>query len=111
MSSRAIAITAAGIVLSQPTIPTSASKQWPRATSSMESAMTSRDTSEVRIPGEPMVIPSEIAIVLISMGVPPDARTPSFMEFASVRWPKLHGMVSVQPCATPTNGFASAAAS
>jgi hypothetical protein len=104
-------MTAAGIVLSQPAIPTSASKQWPRATSSMESAMTSRDTSEVRMPGVPIVMPSEIAIVLTSMGVPPAARTPSLMDAASVRWAKLHGIVSIQQCATPTKGLASASAS
>ena len=39
-----------GIVLSQPTRTTSASKRLPRATSSIESAMTSRLTSEARMP-------------------------------------------------------------
>ena len=50
MSSRASAITAAGIVLSQPTSTTSASNMLPRATSSIESAMTSRLTSDIRMP-------------------------------------------------------------
>ncbi len=49
---------------------------WPRATSSIESAITSRLTSEVFIPSVPIVMPSEIATVLNSIGVPPAARTP-----------------------------------
>ena len=44
--------------------------------SSIESATTSRLTSEVFMPSVPIVMPSEIAIVLYSMGVPPAARTP-----------------------------------
>ncbi len=70
-------MTVPGIVLSQPLSATTPSKRWPRATSSMESAMTSRETSEVFIPLVPIVMPSEIAIVLSSIGVPPavaDAR-------------------------------------
>src|SRR3954469_5899944 len=53
MSSRPSAITAAGIVLSQPTMQTRPSKRWPRATSSIESAITSRETSDARIPDVP----------------------------------------------------------
>jgi hypothetical protein len=61
MSRRAIAMTVAGIVLSQPLMQTIASKRWPRATSSIESVMTSRETRLVFIPLVPMVTPSEIA--------------------------------------------------
>ena len=43
MSRRTSAITAPGIVLSQPTRQTRPSKRWPRATSSIESAITSRE--------------------------------------------------------------------
>jgi len=39
-----------GIVLSQPVITTSPSNRWPRATSSIESVITSRRTSEVFMP-------------------------------------------------------------
>ena len=78
MSSRASAITAAGIVLSQPTMQTSPSNRWPRATSSIESAITSRETSEARMPDVPIETPSETAIVLNSIGVPPAARMPCF---------------------------------
>ena len=99
MSSRASAITVPGIVLSQPDRATTPSKRWPRATSSIESAMTSRETSEVFIPLVPIVMPSEIAIVLSSIGVPPAARTPSLTFAASARWLKLHGIVSIQQCA------------
>ena len=75
---RASAMAAAGMVLSQPTTQTTASNICPRQTSSMESAITSRLTSEAFMPSVPMVSPSEMAMVLNSMGVPPAARMPSF---------------------------------
>src|SRR5205814_1082658 len=99
-----------GIVLSQPTSTTSASNMCPRATSSIESAITSRETSEVFMPSVPMVMPSLIAMVLNSIGVPPASRTPRFTCSASRRRLKLHGMVSVQVLAMPTSGRARAAA-
>ena len=77
-------MTVPGIVLSQPLSATTASNRWPRPTSSIESAITSRETSEVFIPAVPIVIPSEIAIVLNSIGVPPAARMPS-LTFAARR--------------------------
>ena len=95
-SSRHSAITAAGMVLSQPTMHTSPSSRWPRATSSIESAITSRLTSEARIPSVPIDTPSDTAIVLNSIGVPPAARMPSLTRSASSRWLKLHGIVSIQ---------------
>ena len=76
----------------------------PRATSSIESAITSRDTSDVFMPSVPMVMPSLIAMVLNSIGVPPASRTPRFTCSASARSVKLHGMVSVQVFAMPTMG-------
>ena len=79
-------MTAAGIVLSQPTRQTRPSKSWARATSSIESATTSRLTSEPFIPSVPIVTPSETATVLNSIGVPPAARTPFFTDSASRRW-------------------------
>ena len=69
---------AAGIVLSHPTMQTRPSKRWPRATSSIESAITSRLTSEAFMPSVPIVTPSEMAMVLNSIGVPPAARMPRF---------------------------------
>ena len=87
------------------------SNRWPRATSSIESATTSRLTSEVFMPDVPIVMPSEIAIVLNSIGVPPAARMPSLTFAASARRPKLQGIVSVQVEATPMIGLLSASAS
>jgi len=46
--------------------------------------MTSRLTSEVRMPSLPMVMPSEIETVLNSMGVPPASRIPCLI--CSARW-------------------------
>ena len=95
-SSRASAIAAAGVVLSQPTTQTIASNMCESATSSIESAMTSRLTSDPFMPWVPIVMPSEIAIVLNSIGVPPPSRTPRLAASARVRWLKLHGIVSDQ---------------
>ncbi len=97
-------MTQPGIVLSQPDSATTASNMWPRTTSSIESAITSRLTSEVFMPSVPIVMPSEIATVLNSIGVPPAARTPSFTRSASRRRWKLQGIVSVQVLATPMIG-------
>ena len=66
-----------GMVLSHPTMTTRPSKEWPRATTSMESAMTSRLTSEPFMPSVPIATPSETAMVLNSIGVPPASRIPS----------------------------------
>ena len=73
--------------------------------------MISRETSEVFIPGVPIVIPSEIAIVFSSIGVPPAARIPSLTFAASARRWKLQGIVSIQVEATPMIGLASASSS
>ena len=79
--------------------------------SSIESAITSRLTSEAFIPSVPIVIPSEIAIVLNSIGVPPAARTPRLTCSASPRRWKLHGIASVHVFAIPIVGRRSAASS
>ena len=76
---------APGIVLSQATSAITPSNMCPRETSSIESAITSRLTSEAFIPWVPIVTPSEIAMVLNSIGVPPAARMPSFTFTASSR--------------------------
>ncbi len=66
--------------------------------------MTSRETSEARIPSVPIEMPSEIAIVLNSIGVPPASRTPSFTCSARrLRW-TLQGVTSVHVFATATSG-------
>ncbi len=74
-----------GLVLSQPDRQTRPSKALPRATSSTESAMTSRLTREAFMPSVPMVMPSLMETVQNSMGVPPAARTPIFTRSASSR--------------------------
>jgi hypothetical protein len=87
------------------------SNMCPRATSSIESAITSRLTSEVCMPSVPIVIPSDTAIVLNSIGVPPAARTPSFTRLASPRRWMLQGITSVQVLAMPMIGRCSASSS
>jgi hypothetical protein len=100
-----------GIVLSQPLIVTTASNMCASHTSSIESAITSRLTSDARMPGVPIVIPSEIAIVFSSIGVPPAARMPSLTLAASARRWKLQGIVSIHVFATATRGRARASSS
>ena len=82
---RASAMIAAGMFLSQPAIQTSPSKELPRLTSSIESAITSREISEAFMPSVPIVMPSWIVTVLNSMGVPPASRTPCFTASATCR--------------------------
>ena len=78
-------------------------------TSSIESAITSRETSDARMPAVPIDTPSETEIVLNSSGVPPASRTPCFTYRASSRWFRLHGIVSIHVVATPISGFARSA--
>src|SRR5712691_7302827 len=106
-----MAITMAGMVLSHPEMPTKASSRWPRTTSSTESAITSRLTSEAFMPSVPMAMPSVTVMLLNSMGVPPAARIPSFTFCATVRWLALQGVISIQQWPTPTSGRARAARS
>ena len=100
-----------GIVLSQAHRAITPSKKWPSVTSSMLSATTSRDTRLVFIPDVPIVMPSEIATVLNSIGVPPAALMPSLTCLASARRWKLHGIVSIHVLAMPMIGFDSASSS
>ncbi len=104
-------MTVPGIVLSHPLMATTASNMCALTTSSIESAISSRLGSEARMPGVPIVIPSEIAIVLSSIGVPPAARIPSLTLAASTRRWKLHGIVSIDVLATAIRGLLSASSS
>ena len=63
------------------------------------------------MPLVPIVMPSEMAMVLNSIGVPPAARMPSLTLAASARRWKLQGIVSIQVVATPMIGLASASSS
>ena len=62
--------------LSQPAKVTMPSNRSACITVSTESAMTSRLTSEARMPSWPMEMPSDTAMVTNSSGKPPAARTP-----------------------------------
>ena len=85
MSSRPITMPMAGIVLSQPEMVTMPSNMWPRATSSTESAISSRLIRDVFMPSVPVVMASLIAMVFTSSGVPPAARIPAITLCASSR--------------------------
>src|SRR5712691_7038893 len=106
MFSRPRTMVMAGMVLSQPEMVTMPSNMWLRATSSTESAITSRLMREPFIPSVPMVMPSVMEMVLTSMGVPPAARIPCITFSASFRWFQLQGIVPIQECATPICGCA-----
>ena len=68
--------------------------------------MTSRLTSDARMPSVPMDTPSDTEIVLNSIAVPPAALMPAFTWTASSRWLKLQGMVSIHVVAMPIRGRA-----
>jgi hypothetical protein len=79
---RADAISIPGRLLSHPAIVTMPSKRSACITSSTESAMTSREMSDARMPSWPIAIASEMAIVVNSIGTPPLERTPSLAKEA-----------------------------
>jgi hypothetical protein len=106
---RAAAINMPGRLLSQPANATSASRRSECITHSTESVMISRDTSEPRIPSCPIEMPSEIAIVMNSIGKPPASRTPTLARFARRSSGMLHGVTSFHDDATPTCGLSQSA--
>src|SRR3954471_18667701 len=63
------------------------------------------------MPAVPIVMPSEIATVLSSIGVPPASRMPSFTFAARARRWNVHGIVSIHVDATPMIGLLSASSS
>ena len=71
-----MAITHAGIFLSQPPIVTNPSKPCAAETASIESAIISLDTNEYLIPGVPIEIPSDTVMVLNMIPFAPDSSTP-----------------------------------
>src|SRR5204863_4343043 len=73
--------------------------------SSIESAITSREMTEARMPGVPCDWLSETAIVLNSSGTPPASATPAATSRARSRWFRLHGIVPVQVEAMPMIGL------
>src|SRR5688500_8121353 len=90
-----------GMFLSQPPIATMPSKPSQPATVSIESAITSRDTSEYFIPSVPIEMPSEIVIVPKITPLPPASFTPMEASTASLSMCMLHGVTMLQVEAMP----------
>ncbi|CAB4688113.1 unannotated protein [freshwater metagenome] len=95
----------AGMLLSQPAKPTKPSSRSACMTHSTESVMTSRLTSDARMPSWPMLIPSLTVMVPNSIGKPPALRTPSLARSASLRKVMLHGVTSFHAFAIAIWGF------
>ena len=68
--------------------------------------MTSRLTSEARMPSWPIEMPSDTAMVVNSRGNPPAASTPCLDRLARRSSGRLQGVTSFQEEATPTWGLA-----
>ena len=90
---RAIAIIAPGMFLSQPPTTTTPSMLSPLHAVSIESAMTSRETSEYFMPSVPIEMPSLTVMVPNICGI-----APACLMAASARWartlrPGLHGVM------------------
>src|SRR3954470_7247571 len=102
---RASAIRQPGIFLSQPPIATTPSKPSQPATVSIESAITSRDTSEYFMPSVPIEMPSEIVIVPKMTALPPASLTPMDASTASLSMCMLHGVTMLQVEAMPICDF------
>ncbi len=100
-----MAIIEPGNDLSQPATGTTPSKRSAKHTVSIESAITSRLTSDPFIPSVPMEIASDTVIVPNMNGVPLDSDTPRFTSSTSGAIPKLHTVTSLCIDATPTNGW------
>jgi TrkA domain protein len=95
----------AGIDLSHPARPTKPSNRSACITVSTESVITSRDTSDARIPSCPIEMPSLTVIVPNSSGNPPAPRTPTLACSASLRSVMLHGVTSFHDDAIATCGL------
>jgi hypothetical protein len=67
--------------------------------------MTSRLTSDERMPSWPMAMPSVTVIVVNSRGVPPASMTPRLAAWAWRDSAILHGAASFQVVTTPTKGW------
>ncbi len=102
---RAIAMSDPGMFLSQPPIATKPSIPSHPTTVSIESAMTSRETSEYFIPSVPIEMPSETVIVSKIIALPPAALAPASASRASWSICMLQGVTMLQVDAIPTRGF------
>lgn len=97
-----MAMTQAGMFLSQPPMVTSPSNISQPATVSMESAMTSRETRLYFMPSVPMEMPSEMVMVLKMTLLPPAASTPLADSRASLSMWMLQGVTWLHVLAMPT---------
>jgi hypothetical protein len=100
-----------GMFLSQPPMVTSASKPSHPATASIESAMTSRETSEYFMPSVPIDMPSEMVMVLKITALPLAWLAPSAAFSASLSMCMLQGVTMLQVEAMPIWGFLKSASS
>ena len=100
-----MAIMQPGMFLSQPPMATKPSMPSQPTTVSMESAMTSRETSEYFMPSVPIEMPSEMVMVLKMMALPPAASTPFAASRASLSMCMLHGVTMLQVEAMPILGL------
>ena len=94
-----------GSDLSQPASVTVPSRRSANTTVSTESAMTSRETSEARMPSWPIEMPSDTEMVPNSIGKPPACRTPVLAALASRSSDRLQGVISFHDDATPICGL------
>ena len=105
MFRRAKAIMAPGIFLSHPPTASTPSILWPRQTVSIESAITSRLTSEHFIPSVPIDMPSEIVMVPNVCGIAPATRVACSARAVSIPSPALQGVMVLYALAIPTIGL------
>ena len=78
--------------LSQPPIARTPSIDWPFTTVSIESAITSRETSEYFMPSVPIEIPSATVIVPNTCGITPASRSAAIARSESAPIPALQGV-------------------
>lgn len=102
---RASAIIPPGMFLSQPPTTTTPSIHWPCTQVSMQSAITSRDTSEYFIPSVPIDMPSEIVGVPKICGFASAALIAATAASDSRCRPELHGVIVEWPFAMPIIGL------
>ena len=91
--------------LSQPPTQTTPSMHCPITATSIESAMTSRDTSEYFMPSVPMPMPSVTVGNPKTCGFAPAAVSAAIARSTSGWIPALQGFIVLWPLATPTIGL------
>ena len=98
-------MTQPGMFLSQPPMVTRPSRPSAPATVSIESAITSRDTSEYFMPSVPIEMASETVMVLKITGRAPAAAAPAAAWRARSSMCTLHGVTWLHVEQTPICGF------